>query len=337
MFNDKEKSYTIENIDGVKFTHDASHPVLSERVRPRKLFDLVLPKEIEKQLGKIIKEKKCPNLLLYSLTGGTGKDSIVSVISDELNLAITKFDVSKGGIGALRDAINNFVQLPMTFTGQRRAFYIAESGELTTKQLDSLKSFIEEHSKEFTFIMTTNSIQNLSEPMAQRFEMIDLNIIPADEKNQIAKRFFERINAVLKFEGIAADPKDVKEYLITGFPSFRKIWHLIEQSTYNGKLTPSKDSDPKTEAILNWTIAVNNGDYNAIVKIAKQIDPMMVCRFISKYIGDLLEDMALLPTFIIDFEDFNRTISTNGSAMPHFSLMAFSTKLIKNNIKFKIV
>lgn len=50
-----------------------SYTLFTEKYRPEKIDDMILPAEYKKFFKQLVKEGEVPNLLLYSSTPGTGK------------------------------------------------------------------------------------------------------------------------------------------------------------------------------------------------------------------------------------------------------------------------
>ena len=329
--NGTTSKYEVKEFDGISFSYDMSEPLWAERYRPRIINDLILPQHIENTVKEIIKTKSIPNLLFYSATGGTGKDSIINVLSAQLDVTMLTINASlERGIDVIKNKVTNFA-VSNSVDGTHKVLYLTEAGGLTNLALDSLKSLIEEHSSRVSFIMTTNSMNNITHALQSRFQYFDMNTLPVEERKELAIKTYKRIIAILKNENIDFDPRDVQVLMKRYFPSFRELMFALQQNVHNKKLEITKD---ETVSLLNDVIKyINNGNYQSLVSISEKINYTNFSIEMNNRLSQgLLKDLSYIPGFIDALNRFQDSIVKRVPFL-NISFLVFCNELIKSGIK----
>jgi len=88
--------------------------------------------------------------------------------------------------------------------------------------IDSLKAVIEENSH-VRFVITTNSLDNLTEPFLKRFTMFDMNTIKKENRKHLMVKILTRVMVILRNENVEFDKVEVKDFVVANFPSYKKI------------------------------------------------------------------------------------------------------------------
>lgn len=330
--NGHRSNYEVVNVNGINVSVDASEShILAEKYRPRILDDLILPKGLKSKVKEIIETQTIPNMLFFSTTGGTGKDSIISVIKAQVPLTMLTINASSDrSIETVRTKIMQFVQTP-SMDGTRKVCYLTEAGGMTPVAIDSLKALIEDYSNRVSFLMTTNSLSNLTQPFMSRFQYVDLNILPKDERQSLGMETFKRVCAILTNEQIAFQSEDVGKLLVRFFPSYRELMNAIGLSVVNGNLVVNESL---SKNVLNDVIKfINAEDYESIVRISESINVPSFAQEMNRlhYVG-LLADSKAFVGFIPALNELQQSIS---KAVPflNISFCLFCYNLMKSKIK----
>lgn len=332
--NGHRSNYEVIDNGTMKISVDASEThILAEKYRPRIVEDLILPSQLQAKVEDIIKTQKIPNLLFYSTNGGTGKDSILSVIKAQVPLTMLTINASVDrSIEIVRTKIMQFVATP-SMDGTRKVCYLTEAGGMTSIAMDSLKALIEDYSGRVSFVMTTNSLNNLTQPLMTRFEFVDLNNIPKEERNSLAMKTFQRLGCILTNENVEFSNEDLGKLLVRFFPSYRELMNAMKKSIIDGKL---RVEDSISSSVVNDVIeAINSEDFEACVKISEVMNVHSFAQEMNRlhYIG-LLESPISFVAFIPALNELQQSIS---KAVPflNVSFSLFCLNLIKAKVKLK--
>lgn len=328
--NGHSSSYEVFEHNGVKISVDNSESILAEKYRPRIIDDLILPDNMINKIKNILKTKKIPNMLFYSALGGSGKDSIISVISNNVPMTMNTINASLDNkIETIRTKVAGFVRTN-SLDGTRKVLYLNEAGGFSKDKIDSLKALIEDSSDRVSFMMTTNSTKNISHAFKSRFQFFDMNFLPNDERKPLAMKMYKRLTAILAYEKIEYEPQDLQRILIRYFPSYRELMVTLEQSIMNGKLVVVNDTAIDS---LNEIIEyINKGDFENIVKISDKITVENILReFNNRKTTGLLNDVKNMPVVIQALNDFQNSLAS-GVIFPSISFSVFCLTLIQNKI-----
>ena len=202
----------------------------TEKWRPTKIEDFVLPDDIIVDLKKWIEDGHFPHLILYG-TYGTGKTSIVKFLLSRIECDALELNASKENkLETMRTEVANFLNRSSLFGMKVVVFHEGEN--LTRRAQETLKEDIELNSDDTRVIFTTNHPEKLDGAIADR--CLSLKIEPDDPK-KVAKR----IQYILKRENIEV-PDDQKDALWSmvkeEFPSVRSTIKRLERSCRSGVL-----------------------------------------------------------------------------------------------------
>lgn len=334
--NGQTSSYEVIDFgNGIKVSVDKNEVhILAEKYRPRIVEDLILPLALKQKIETIIKTQKLPNMLFYSAKGGTGKDSIISVIRAQVPMTMMTINASlERGIDAIKSRVMDFVATP-SFDGSRKVCYLTEAGGLTTVAMDSLKAVIEDFSNRVTFIMTTNSMNNISHALKSRFEFIDLNNIPKEERQTLALETFKRLACILRNEQVSFTQEDLGKLIYRFFPSYRELINGTTACISDGVL---KVEDVMSSSIVNQVITcINNEDVEGIIKMSETINVHGFAQEINRLQYDgLLEDSKMYVAFIPALNELQQSIV---QAVPflNISFCMFCISMIQTKTKMKL-
>ena len=228
--------------------NDVANELLwSQKYRPQKVSDTILPAKTKKAFQKFVDDKNVPNLLL-SGSPGTGKTTAAVAMLKELECDYILINGSlNGGIDTLRYEIANFAS-SVSFTGGRKYVIIDEADYLTAATQAALRSFSEEFSRNCGFIFTCNFKNRIIEPLHSRFSLVDFGI-SKEEKPKIAMQFFKRVQNILDQEGVDYEQKVVAKVIEKHFPDFRRVLNELQNYAASGKIDEGIFVNFKQESI----------------------------------------------------------------------------------------
>ena len=332
--NNYRSKYSIYDAGYGKVSCDNySETKWAEKYRPKILDDLILPKKIHDRIKKMAESKTLEDILLYSPNGGTGKDSIVQVIKNELDADMLSINASKDrSIDTIRTKVVQFSSTLSAF-GDKKIVNMGETGGLTAVAVDSLKGVMEEFSTNVSWLFTTNSLKNIPEALLTRFgEPISMNIIPKDEKPELAKKLFFRLKTILDIEDVEYNDKDIMVLISKHFPSYRKLMVILESSVIDGKLQPQEEIDSSEAS--NILKMINEGNYLELVKISESIQLINFMNYMNSNYYNMI-DVKMIPSFIEAFNGLQIAVSEN-HMFTNISFLVFCNKLMLQKIQFKM-
>ena len=145
----------------------------TEKYRPSKVSDCVLPVELKSVFQEYVNSGQIPNLML-SGSAGTGKTTVSKAMCEEIGCDYIVINGStQNGIDDVRTTIKNYAS-SVSLSGGRKVIIIDEADYLTTNAQAGLRGSIEEFSNNASFIFTCNYknkiIPAIHMPMNGRFE-----------------------------------------------------------------------------------------------------------------------------------------------------------------------
>lgn len=207
----------------------------TERYRPRKIEDCILPESLKATFSEFVKQGDIPNLLLTG-SQGTGKTTVARAMCEELGVDYIEINGSmNGGIDTLRNEIKNFAST-ISFTGTRKMVILDEADYLNAQSTQpALRNFMEEFSKNCGFILTCNFKNRIIEPLHSRCSVIEFKI-PSTQKPKLAAQFHKRACGILEQEGIQFDKAVVAEVVTKHFPDWRRVLNELQRYSVTGKI-----------------------------------------------------------------------------------------------------
>jgi len=210
------------------------HLLWTEKYRPTKVEDCILPDRLKKVFQEFVNQKEIPNLLL-SGGAGVGKTTIAKAMCNEVGCDFMIINGSdENGVDTIRVKIKNYAS-SLAFFGGRKVIIIDEADYLTANAQAILRNAIEEFANNCSFIFTCNYKAKIIEPLHSRCAVVDFNL-KADEKTQMASAFFKRIEHVLDSEKTEYDKKVVAELIKKHFPDFRRVINELQRYAKLGKI-----------------------------------------------------------------------------------------------------
>lgn len=240
------------------------HLLWSERYRPKKVEDCILPESIKSTFLEYVNKKEIPNLLL-SGTAGVGKTTIAKALCEEVGcdwLLINGSDES--GIDVLRNKIKGYAS-SVSFLGGRKVIIIDEADYLNPNTTQpALRGAIEEFASNCSFIFTCNYKNRIIEPIHSRCAGIVFKT--NGSKTKMAAQFFNRVCWILTEEKIAYKPQVVAELVKKYFPDNRRILNELQRYSMSGTIDEGILSNVNDVEMGILVTSLTNKDLSSVRK-----------------------------------------------------------------------
>lgn len=215
-----------------------NHLLWVEKYRPTTIKDCILPSNLQSTFDDLVKQGKVTNLLL-SGSAGIGKTTVAKALCNETDSDYMIINASESGnIDTLRTTIKQYAST-VSLDGNRKVVILDEADYLNAQSTQpALRGFMEEYSRNTSFVLTANFKNKIIEPLHSRCAVVDFKI-PANERPQIAAKILSRIKFILKSESVSADEAVLVGLVKKHFPDFRRIINELQRHTKDGKIDAS--------------------------------------------------------------------------------------------------
>lgn len=209
----------------------------SQKYRPKKVVDCVLPERLKKVFQDYVNNKSIPNLMLTG-TAGVGKTTVAIAMCEEVGLSYMFINSSEErGIDTLRTKIKNYAST-MSFSGTKKVIILDEADYITPDAQAALRGLIEEFSSNCTFIFTCNFKSRLIDAIHSRCSVVDFTLKP-DEKPRMAAQFFTKVCIILNKENITYDKQALIKIVEKFFPDYRRTLNELQRYASSGTIDAS--------------------------------------------------------------------------------------------------
>ena len=198
---------------------------LTEKYRPKKLSECVLPYRIKSKLEKW--KNKMPMHLIFYGNAGTGKTSTAIALAKQL--AENDYSIINASKDNSDSYINNYITRLMSgvsLYGGKRIIILDESDRLTENAQTSLRKPLEDYGH-LCSVIFTNNYDNIIKPIKSRCFEFDFNI-KQDEKDEFYKCLKRRLRTIIKKEDINISTKELNEIIKSNYPDIRKMVNQLE-------------------------------------------------------------------------------------------------------------
>lgn len=242
-----------------------------EKYRPKVLEDLVLPDSYRRDFEICIKRKEISNFLFYG-PPGSGKTCISLILSskngilerpDDNLLQLNGSAKETRGIGMVDTLIEPFLKVPPGGNDKQKIVFIDEADYLTDSAAHSLRAVTEKYNAFYgRFILTCNYVSKIPDPLKSRFQTYEFKQMPLDHVVSHCKEILEK-------EKITFEEKNLKYVCENLYPDIRRIINCLQQNSFSGELTVSKESVLTNEKIILSAICeiIQHGRNNEFQKV----------------------------------------------------------------------
>jgi DNA polymerase III delta prime subunit len=281
------------------------HLLWTEKYRPKKIDDCILPERLKKPFQEYVNQSNIPNLLL-SGGAGVGKTTVAKAMCEEIGCDVMVINGSDEGrlIDTFRTKIKNFAS-SMSLAGGRKVVIIDEADYCNAESVQpALRNFIEEFAGNCSFIFTCNYKNKLIDPLHSRCAVIDF-ALKNGEKAQMASAFMKRVQSVLQSENVEYDDKVIAELIKKHFPDFRRVINELQRYSQLGKIDIgilSQISDVTINDIIKY---IKEKDFGAIRKwvASNDIDATAFYRKLYDNLYEVLKPQSI-PQAVLILADY---------------------------------
>jgi len=303
------------------------HLLWTEKYRPKKIEDCILPERLKKPFQEYVNQGNIPNLMLAG-GAGVGKTTVAKAMCEEIGCDYMVLNGSdENGVDTIRFKIKNYAS-SMSLSGGRKVVILDEADYLTPNAQAILRNSIEEFSTNCSFIFTCNYKTRIIEPIHSRCAVIDFGL-KNDEKSTMASQFFKRVQGVLQNENVESDDKVIAEVIKKHFPDFRRVLNELQRFAQFGKIDTgvlAQIGNIQIEKVVEY---LKSKDFGAIRKwvATSDLDANTLFRQLYDALYDVLKPQSIPQAVLViaDYQYKNAFV-----ADPEINMVACLTELMVN-------
>jgi len=232
-----------------------------EKYRPKTLQELVLSQDNRNFFSNI--DENTPHLLFYG-RAGTGKTSLAKILVNDIfksqYLYINASD--ENGVDTIRNKVICFAQTK-SIDGKKKSIILDEFCGTTPEAQKILRNVMEEYSNNVRFILTSNSIDKIIEPIKSRCCLFSLQ---SDIQDVIKRCAF-----ILKSENIKVEESEktnLLKYIEQSYPDIRRIINDLQRFSISGSLIIKDNEYIKNISSHIFTLLIEKND---VLNIRKKV------------------------------------------------------------------
>ena len=208
-----------------------------EKYRPKTIEECILPTNIKKTFRDFLDKGEISNMLLAG-PAGCGKTTVAKALCNELGVDYYVINGSDEGrfLDTVRNTAKNFAStVSLSSTARHKVIIIDEADNTTNDVQLLLRAFIEEFHGNCRFILTCNFKNKIISPLHSRCAVVEFGIKGKD-RQELAAKFFKRIQEILGAESIEYDNKVLVELINKHFPDWRRVLNECQRYSVSGKI-----------------------------------------------------------------------------------------------------
>ena len=208
-----------------------------EKYRPKTIEDCILPENTKKTFKDFLERGEVPNLLL-SGPPGCGKTTVAKALCQELGADYYVINGSDEGrfLDTVRNNAKNFASTVSLSSSAKHKVIIIDEADNTTPDVQlCLRAFTEEFIGNCRFIFTCNYKNKIIQPLHSRCSVVEFSIKGKD-RQELAAKFFKRLQEILGTEGVEYDNKVLVELIQKHFPDWRRVLNELQRYSVSGKI-----------------------------------------------------------------------------------------------------
>lgn len=302
------------------------HKVWESKYRPKKIADTILPPQTKTIFQEMVNQGKVSNCLL-SGPGGIGKTTVAYAIASELNADLLYINASlDGNIDTLRTTITQFVT-SASMEDNPKIVLLDESDYVTQATQPALRGFLDQFSKNASFIFTCNYPNRIIEPLISRLQVVDFRFTKAD-KVEAMKQMLSRAEFILNAENVQYDRKSVAALVAKHFPDFRKTIGQLQKFSLTGPIDADTLSLESSTDLDELIVHLKEKNFTKMRQwVANSpVDPATFYRPFYDKILPLLVPSSIPPVILAIAEGQDR--STKPSVDVEIAIVAFLIQIM---------
>ena len=262
--------------------------LFTEKFRPNKIDQLIVPSRIKKQLEKGLVQ----NLLLYG-TPGNGKTSTLFILAKNHSFLYINAS-SERGIDTIREKISSFCSSISLEAGKEKlkCVILDELDGATEEFYKALRAVMERFAGTTRFIASCNYLNKIPEPIwKSRFLPIPYDPINKEEEDWMIESYKKRVGLILNAIKIEWDEEVLDRFVRNEFPDMRSLLNKIQSLYIRGADRISPDN------------IVSTSDFKELFDITlKKNEPWENYRVVVNGYGTRIEEA--FTAFGEDFPEF---------------------------------
>lgn len=238
--------------------------IWTEKYRPRKIEDCILPQEMKDVFLDYVKNGEIPNLL-FAGTAGVGKTTVARALCEEVDCDYMFIPASlERGIDLIRNKITSYAS-SMSMNGNRKVVILDEADNMTPEAQLAFRGAIEEFSSNCSFIFTCNFKNRIIDAIHSRCAVVEFKTKPADKPKQ-AMAFLKRIEDILDTEKVIYKKPVLAAIVQKYYPDFRRTLNELQRLASKGDIDESVLTSVDEGSIKDLMKAMAEKDFGTIRK-----------------------------------------------------------------------
>ena len=279
-----------------------------ERYAPRKVSECILPARIKSFLQSFVDSGVIKS---YTAIGsaGCGKTSSAKALLHEMGVDYLFINASEtGNIETIRTKVREYAtKMSLGNDYDYKVILLDEADGLSLAAQNSLRGVIEEFQDTCRFILTANYGNKVPDALKSRCPVVEFSFASKQEKLEMIKVFFARVEEILKENKVSYDRKELLQFCDKNFPDFRKTLNLLSRFNINNQLelkNVGSANDDKIAEVLGY---LKEGEWTKMRKwVAESMDtePALVRRALYDKMYDVVkgEDIPSLVLLLNEYD-----------------------------------
>ena len=202
------------------------YPNFSERLRPRTIGELLIADSSIAKFNAMIQSRDVMNMIFYG-SPGTGKTTCANLIGNAPKIEMLYLNASlTNSIDDIRNQVERYAT-SMSLYGSTKIVLLDESDYLSKSAQASLRGLIEKTISSCRFILTTNELHKIQEPLHSRCRPFCFDV-PFMSLNASITKLTQTIERRLTEINASIDEARLHQIVVMKFPDYRAIANDIE-------------------------------------------------------------------------------------------------------------